>query len=233
MGRDEPSTLDHIAQRGCGKNEPRAVPIRRIRRMHVGDRQSAGIHLGRNFRSAGVLIHRHVRGDWRADVPDGAYDRAEVADPAGPRGGHDPQGVPRARGRPVQGAAGRGRGGVRAQQGACGRQDGGRGAGCDGEGRGGGEGRTQGVDLGARPDRRVCDVVRPGGIPVSCQHFDCCIRHGSAYEAVHRFRIRLFLAQLSDRRTCVRREELEDSAVETFLLLPCGGESGHRLIHVR
>ena len=95
------------------------------------------------------------------------------------------------------------------------------------------DGRPQGIDLGARPDRRVCDVVRPGGIPVSCQHFDCCIRHGSAYEAVHRFRIRLFLAQLSDRRTCVRREELEDSAVETFLLLPCGGESGHRLIHVR
>lgn len=110
---------------------------------------------------------------------------------------------------------------------------GGRGAGCDGEGRGGGEGRTQGVDLGSGPDRGVRDVVRPGGIPVSCQHFDCCIRHGSAYEAVHRFRIRLFLAQLSDRRTCVRREELEDSAVETFLLLPCGGESGHRLIHVR
>ena len=64
--------LDHIAQRGCGKNEPRAVPIRRIRRMHVGDRQSTGIHLGRNFRSAGVLIHRHVRGDRCADVPDRA-----------------------------------------------------------------------------------------------------------------------------------------------------------------
>lgn len=72
-----------------------------------------------------------------------------------------------------------------------------------------------------------------GGIPVGRQHFDCCIRHGSAYEAVHRFRVLLFLAQLADWRTCVRREELEDSAVETFLLLPCGGESGHRLIHVR
>ncbi len=64
----------------------------------------------------------------------------------------------------------------------AGRQDGGRGAGCDGEGRGGGEGRTQGVDLGSGPDRRVRDVVRLGGIPVSCQHFDCCIRHGSAYK---------------------------------------------------
>ena len=83
VGRDEPSTLDHIAQRGCGKNEPRAVPIRRIRRMHVGDRQSAGIHLGRNFRSAGVLIHRHVRGDWRADVPDGAFYRTEIANAVG------------------------------------------------------------------------------------------------------------------------------------------------------
>ena len=44
----------------------------RARRMHVGDRHSAGLHAGRDLRFAGVLVHRHVRGDRCADVPDRA-----------------------------------------------------------------------------------------------------------------------------------------------------------------
>ena len=87
--------------------------------------------------------------------------------------------------------------------------------------------------LGAGPNRRMRDVVRFGRVPVGRQHFDRRVRHGSEYEAVHRFRVRLLLVQLADRRTRVWCEELDDSAVEAFLLLPCRGRSGHRLVHVR
>ena len=44
---------------------------------------------GRDFRPAGVLVHRHMRGGRRVDVPDGANHRTEVADAAGTRGRYD------------------------------------------------------------------------------------------------------------------------------------------------
>lgn len=47
-------------------------PVRRAGRMHVGNRQSTGFHTGRDLRSAGILVHRHVRGGGRADVLDRA-----------------------------------------------------------------------------------------------------------------------------------------------------------------
>ena len=77
------------------------------------------------------------------------------------------------------------------------------------------------------------DVVRPGRVPVGRRHFDRRVRHRGAYEAVHRFRIRLLLVQLSDRRARVWCEKLDDSTVEAFLLLSCGGESWNRFVHVR
>ena len=62
-------------------------------------------------------------------------------------------------------------------------------AGRHGSGRRGCECRAQGVDLGAGPDCCVCDMVRFGRVPVGRQHFDRRVRHGSEYEAVHRFSI--------------------------------------------
>ena len=79
--------------------------------------------------------------------------------------------------------------------------------------------------IGAGPNRRMRDVVRFGRVPVGRQHFDRRVRHGSEYEAVHRFRVRLLLVQLADRRARVWRKELDYSAVEAFLLLPCRGRS--------
>ena len=40
---------------------------------------------------------------------------------------------------------------------------------------------------GPGPNRRMRDVVRFGRVPVGRQHFDRRVRHGSEYEAVHRF----------------------------------------------
>ena len=75
--------------------------------------------------------------------------------------------------------------------------------GRDAEGRHGYCGRQQGIDLGSGPDCGVRDVVRFGRVPVGRRHFDRRVRHRGAYEAVHRFRIRLLLVQLSDRRARV------------------------------
>ena len=87
--------------------------------------------------------------------------------------------------------------------------------------------------MGAGTDCRVRDMVWLGCVPVGCRHFDRRVRHGGEYEAVHGFRVRLLFVQLADWRTRVWCEELDDSIVEAFLLLPCRGRSRHRLVHVR
>ena len=124
VGCDEPSALDHAAQRRFGEDEPCIVAVRCVRRMHVGDRQSARFHAGRDFRCARLLVHRYVRGGRRTDVPDGTDHRTEVTDAAGTRDRHDPQGIPRARDRTFQSVAGRSGRGVRARPRTFRRQDG-------------------------------------------------------------------------------------------------------------
>lgn len=62
--------------------------------MWVIDRQSARLHTGRDFRAVGILIHWRVCGGRRAHVPHRTFHRAEIADAAGSRSGHDPQGIP-------------------------------------------------------------------------------------------------------------------------------------------
>ena len=86
--------------------------------------------------------------------------------------------------------------------------------------------------MGAGSDCRVRDMVWLGCVPVGCQHFDRRVRHGGEYEAVHGFRVRLLLVQLIDWCARIWCEGLDDSIVEAFLLLSCGGESRHRLVHV-
>ena len=106
VGCDEPPALDEPAQRRYREDEPRAFAVWRVRRMHVGDRQSARLDAGCDLRPAGVLVHRHVRDRRRVDVPDRAVHRTEIADAAGSRGRTDPQAVPRARSRACRGPAG-------------------------------------------------------------------------------------------------------------------------------
>lgn len=80
---------------------------------------------------------------------------------------------------------------------------------------------------------RVRDVVRARRVPVGGRYFDHRLRHGGEHEAVHRIRVRLLLDLVAHRRAAVRREKLDDPAVEALLRVPRGVEHWHRLVPVR
>ena len=69
--------------KGDAEKTNRALSLSGVFDECMCDRQSSGVHAGRDFRPAGVLVHRHVRGSWRADVPHGTFYRTEIADAVG------------------------------------------------------------------------------------------------------------------------------------------------------